>query len=115
MTKALIIEIVGEDVSVCLTNGQEVSEDEEVSQALAHCRASGDAEEACAYVRDHLGADFRTIARSEASGEYENRGATREEKQAVCEAIYFESSTDFSDEGTAELYLIWEAASRLAD
>ena len=115
MTKALVIELVGEDVSICLTNGQEVSVDEEVSTALAHCRASGDVEEACAYVRDHLGVDFRTIARNEATGEYENREASGEEKQAACEAIYFESSTDFSDEGNAELYLIWEAASRVED
>lgn len=36
-----------------------------------------------------LRVDFRTIARNEASGEYENREATAEEKRAVCVAIYF--------------------------
>lgn len=107
----LIIEICPAEpcASACLMDGREVSEDSAVADALADCRASGDCQPACEYVRDTLGVDFRIVARN-AAGEYENRAATAEEKQATAEAIYFESETDFSDERTAETYLIWDAA-----
>jgi len=76
---------------------------------LADCIRGGDAEPMCAYVRDHHAPAFRIIARN-AAGEYENREATAEEKAETCRAIYFDSETEFDDEETAELYLIWQAA-----
>lgn len=107
----LIIEISPREprASACLMNGASVAEDSEVAEAFADCLGSGDAQPACDYVRDHLGVDFRIVAMNEA-GAYENRAATAEEKAETCRAIYFESDTDFTDESTAETYLIWEAA-----
>lgn len=109
---ALIIEICPHEprASACLMNGAEVTTDSKVRDALADCRASGDCEPACEYVRDAMGVEFRIVARN-AAGEYENRLATAEEKAATARAIYFESEADFDDESTAETYLIWNAAS----
>lgn len=108
----LIIEVCPREprASVCLMSGADVSHDPEVSEHLADCRRSGDCEEACRFVLDHVGVEFRTVARN-AAGKYENRLATAEEKEATCRAIYSESDSDFSDESLAETYLVWEAAS----
>lgn len=76
---------------------------------IADCTASGDCEPACAYVRDHIGVQFRIIAKNE-SGAYENRIATESEVERTARAIYFESESDFSDMKVAALYLIWDAA-----
>lgn len=109
---ALIIEICPREprASACLMNGESYWSDQDVANDMRDCNASGDCQPACEYVRDVLGVEFRIIARN-AAGEYENRLATAEEKEATCRAIYFESETDFSDESKAETYLIWEAAS----
>lgn len=112
MTKPkLIIEICPREprASACLMSGDEVSSDAEVSAHLADCTRSGDNEEACRYVVRHVGVEFRTVARN-AAGVYENRLATADEKAETCRAIYFDSESDFSDEATAETYLVWEAA-----
>lgn len=107
----IIIEICPREprTSACLMNGDEVTADAEVSQHLADCNRSGDCEPACLYVLRHVGVEFRIVARN-AAGEYENRLATPEEKAATCRAIYFDSESDFSDEQTADTYLIWDAA-----
>ena len=76
---------------------------------IADCTASGDCEPACAYVRDHIGVQFRTIAKND-RGEYENRLATDSEIERTARAIYFDSESDFSDTNVAALYLIWNAA-----
>lgn len=86
---------------------------DDIAQHMADCRASGDCEEACRYIRDHVGVSWRIIARNEA-GEYENREATDEEKTATAKAIYFDSERDFTDIEWAEIYLIWSAAHDLA-
>jgi hypothetical protein len=110
MTK-LIIEICPREprTSACLMNGDEVSADPQVAQDLADCNRSGDCEPSCLYVLDHVGVEFRIVAKN-AQGEFENRIATAEEKEATCKAIYFDSDSDFSDERTAETYLVWDAA-----
>ncbi len=110
----LIIEISPNEprTSPCLMSGAEVGEDSEVAEALADCSASGDVQDACEYVRDVIGVEFRIVARNEA-GEYENRLATAAEKEATARAIYFESESDFADENLAEVYLIWDAACSL--
>lgn len=107
----LIIEICPREprASACLIDGQEVSADEQVASDLADCTRSGDCEPACEYVLEHVGVEFRIIARND-QGEYENRLATAEEKAETCRRIYFDSESDFSDEHTAETYLVWEAA-----
>ena len=101
-----IIELIGEDVTICDMNGESVANDPDI----ADCRASGDVEPACQYVRDSLGVEFRIVACNAATGEYENRLAYDSEIESVCRAIYFESESDFSDIDTAKLYLIWQAA-----
>lgn len=107
----LIIEICPKEprTSVCLMNGEELSSDGELAQHMADCNRSGDCEPACLYVLRHVGVEFRIVARN-ASGEFENRLATAEEKAETCRAIYFDSDSDFSDETTAETYLVWDAA-----
>jgi hypothetical protein len=108
----LIIEICPREprATACLMNGDEVSADPDVSTHFADCNRSGDCEQACLYVLDHVGVEFRIVARN-ARGKFENRLATPEEKAATCRAIYFDSESDFSNERTAETYLVWEAAS----
>ena len=112
----LIVEICPREprASACLINGEEVSADGEVARDLADCTRSGDCEPACLYVLDHVGVEFRIVARN-ADGEYENRLATAGEKQATAQAIYFDSSADFGNERTAETYLVWEAAHGVQD
>lgn len=107
----LIIEISPDEprASACLMDGSEVTADIEVYRAMRDCIKGGDAEPACTYVRDQLGVEFRIVAK-DAAGAYENRLATDAELQATCEAIYFESETDFSEQARAQAYLIWEAA-----
>lgn len=84
----------------------------EFESDIMDCNKSGDCEPACEFVRDQLKPEFRIVAK-DANGKYENRIATAKEKQATCEEIYFESETDFSDESTAETYLIWQMACNL--
>jgi hypothetical protein len=111
MTPApLIIEICPLEprASMCLANGESVLGSEHESDVL-DCTKSGDAEPACSFIRDHVGVEFRIVARN-AAGEYENRQATADEKAATARAIYFDSDADFSEESRAELYLIWSAA-----
>lgn len=116
MKPQIIIEICPNEprASACLMDGNDISTADEISEAMADCRRSGDCQPACEFVRDRIGVEFRIVARN-AAGEYENRLATPEEKEATCRAIYFESESDFSDESLAETYLIWEAASHCED
>lgn len=111
MTAKLIIDICPKEprTSPCLLDGSEVSQDQDVADALADCTRSGDCEPACLYVLDQIGVQFRIVARTK-SGKYRNRLATASEKAATCRAIYFESDADFTDERTAETYLVWDAA-----
>jgi hypothetical protein len=76
---------------------------------IINCTASGDCEPACGYVRDHIGVQFRIIAKND-RGEYENRPATESEIERTARAIYFDSESDLSDMNVAALYLIWDAA-----
>ena len=100
----LIIEICPHEPRAMFCN---VSDD--TRQDVLDCTKSGDAQPACDYIRDHIGVEFRIVAK-DSNGKYENRIATDQEKQATAESIYFESETDFSDVSLAETYLIWEAA-----
>lgn len=113
ITKPLIIEISPREprAEVYLANGESVKGSEYESDLL-DCIASGDVQEACEYVRDQIGVEFRIVAINPETGEYENRLATAAEKAETCRAIYFDSEADFSDESIADLYLIWEAASQ---
>lgn len=76
------------------------------------CTASGDCESACRYLKQAYDIDWRTVKRID--GEYQNVTANAEDKRKVCEEIYFDSESDFSDEELAEVYLIWEAAFNVA-
>lgn len=105
----ITIELSYEDANMCLTDGNSAYKSG-YKGAIDDCCASGDASGACDYIRDAVGVDWCIVAKDD-NGEYKNREATASEKQEVCEAIYFESDVDFSDEGTAETYLIWHAAS----
>lgn len=99
------------EVYACTIDGQSVKTDDDIMEALADCCSSGDVEQPCEYVRDQHKPEFRIVA-LDASGKYENRLATHEEKAAVCREIYFESDTDFeTDERWCDLYIIWQAAS----
>lgn len=112
MAARLIIEISPSEpnASAYLPDGRSCRADPEIAEALLDCTGSGDVEPACGFVRDTIKVDWRIVARN-AQGEYENRVATAAEKAATARAIYFESATDFEDEGDAEAYLIWSAAS----
>lgn len=79
---------------------------------ILDCTASGDCEPACRYVKQTYDIDWRMVKRID--GEYQNVTASAEDKRKVCEEIYFESESDFSDEELAEVYLIWQAAHDVA-
>lgn len=107
----LIIEIcpLEPHAIACLMSGAKLSDNPEMASDLADCARSGDCEPACQYIIDHVGVEFRIVARN-SRGKYVNRLATAAEKEATARAIYFESDSEFSDERTAETYLVWEAA-----
>lgn len=104
----ITIELSYEEASMCLVDGNSAYKSG-YKGAIDDCCASGDNEDACEYIRDTIGVDWCIVAK-DANGEYENREATAAEKQEVCEAIYYDSETDFSNEALAETYLIWYAA-----
>jgi len=107
----MIIEIHDEGAIVCTTEGEAPSG--EMLADLLDCCASGDCEDACRYVLSEYQPEFRIVRCVDKTcnpWKFENGIATAEEKQATCEAIYFESESDFSDEDLAEVYLIWQAA-----
>ena len=110
MKPNLVIEICPNEprATMCTMRGDDIAGSQWESD-IADCRASGDCQDACEYVLDDIGVKFEIIAQDE-SGKYVSRDATPAEKQATCEAIYFESETDFSDERWADIYLVWEAA-----
>ena len=83
-------------------------------EPLLDCTGPGDAQPACEYVRDQIGAVFQIVAKNDFNGLYENRYATRQEIQDTCKALYFDSDADFSEDDTCAMYLIWEAACNLA-
>lgn len=86
---------------------------EEHEQDLLDCTGPGDAQEACEYVRDRIGVEFRIVAKN-ANGVYKNRKARKAELKKTCRAIYFDSDADFSDPDTCATYLIWEAANNFS-
>lgn len=106
----LIIEICPREPrsEVILINGESVA-GSDFEQDLIDCTGPGDAQNACEYILDQIGVEFRIVAQNSA-GKYENRLATAAEKRETCEKIYFESNSDFSDERLVEIYLVWEAA-----
>jgi hypothetical protein len=96
-------------IELCLSGSVTViCEDETTLEHLRDCNVSGDCEPACRYVLDHCNPEFRIVKK--VNGEYQNVVASPEDKRSICEYIYFESDTDFSDEDKANLYLVWEAA-----
>lgn len=111
-SEMIIIEIspIEGRASACLIDGSEIASDADILADMKDCNKSGDCEDACQFVIDQIGVEFRIVARDE-KGNYENRLATDDEKQQTCESIYFDSETDFSDIDKAELYLVWQAAS----
>ena len=75
------------------------------------CNRSGDAEPACRFILDAYKPEFRIVRK--VRGKYQNVIAFSEEKSQVCREIYGGSETNFNDEGNANLYLVWAAASDL--
>jgi len=109
-TIAMIIELsTCGSVSACNDNGSEL--EGELLSDLHDCCSSGDCEDSCLYVINQHKPEFRIVKMID--GEYQNVIASPEDKQAICETIYFESESDFSDESLAELYIVWEAAANL--
>lgn len=110
----IIIEIVGDELYACDMLGDEITPSHPVWDDLADCCTSGDCEDACQFVIDQVGVEFRCIGRNANNG-VENRLAIDADLQQVCEAIYFESDTDFSDRDNAELYAVWQAANNIIE
>jgi hypothetical protein len=75
------------------------------------CTASGDCEPACRYVLETYNIEYRTVKNID--GKYQSVIASPDDKKNVCESIYFESDTDFTDEESCDLYLVWEAANQV--
>jgi hypothetical protein len=93
MINNLVLQIFAGDIAwscISLLNGESVRGSEYESD-LRDCIKTGDCQQACD----------------------ENRLATDSEMKATCEAIYFESDSDFTDMRLAQIYLVWDAASEL--
>lgn len=95
-------------VDCCTMDGDDISEESDLFQDLLDCCGPGDVSGACLHILEKYKPEFRIVRKT--GGHYENVVASKEEKQAVCEVIYCCSNTDFSEEDTAEMYLIWEAS-----
>jgi len=108
---SFIIEIWHEYAYACTLSGDELSGD--MREAMLDCIKTGDCEEACRYVLEVYSPQFRVVKKVD--GEYRNVLASTEDKREVCEAIYYDSESDFQDEDSADLYLVWEAASELTN
>lgn len=93
-------------VMACTNDGGTLLGD--ILDDMLDCTASGDCEPACRYVQETYTIDWRIVKRID--GKYQNVTASAEDKRKVCEEIYFESESDFSDEKLSEVYLIWQAA-----
>lgn len=81
---------------------------QELHADLIDCNKPGDVENSCQYILDHWKPEFRIVKMLD--GRYQNVIASDVDKQELCESIYFDSDTDFSDSDNSELYLVWEAA-----
>jgi len=105
----LIIELLQEDAMICTSRGNPLSG--ATLRDLKDCNASGDCENACrAFIAKHK-IEWRTVKMINAS--YKNVLASPFDKMAVCENIYFDSSANFENEDTANLYLIWYCAGQI--
>lgn len=109
-----VIEISGGEISVSLANGESAVFGNGLADWL-DCVKPGDVQEMCEFIRDGRKVEFRVMGRNPITDEIENQAATALDKRLACESIYFDSETDFSDERTAEAYLIWQAASQIED
>jgi len=87
----------------------DVSEESDLAGDLKDCTGQGDAEDSCRYVARAYDVQF-VIADKDL--DFERRPATEEEIRETCDAIYFDSDSDFTDSDLAEVYLIWEAANQ---
>lgn len=93
-------------VTVCKMDGEMI--DGDALNDLMDCTGSGDAEGPCQYVLEHHKPEFRIVKKVD--GEYKNVLADADDKRKVCEELYGDSDTDFTDEDNANLYIVWEAA-----
>ena len=114
MRAQLIIELIGCEISFCASDGKELTKRHKIARDLLDCARTGDCEQSCKFVLSQYKIDWRMIVKSEA-GEYENVTASKEVKETVARAIYFASDADFSNENTAELYLLWQVASEFKE
>lgn len=104
---SFIIELYdGEGTSPYNPDGSEING--QILEDLLDCTRSGDMTHACLYVLGVHKPEFRIVKWID--GGFKNVIATPEDKQKVCESIYFDSDVDFSDESRANLYLVWDAA-----
>lgn len=81
---------------------------EDFETDILDCTKSGDTEDSCKYILTRYNPAFRIVKMLD--GRYRNVVASFRDKQELCESIYFDSDTDFSDTDNSELYLIWESA-----
>ena len=95
-------------VGLCYMNGSDLREDSDLVRDLEKCSGGGDIEGPSQYILDAYKPVFRTVRKT--SEGYKNVLASAEEKRQVCEHVYFDSESDFSDESNCDLYLVWEAA-----
>jgi Fe-S-cluster-containing dehydrogenase component len=107
--QSFIIELSLPDcVSVCRLNGSRIRPTSTLGQDLLDCVKSGDCEPACRYVLETYKPQIRIV--KQVNGQYANVLASAEDMIGVCEAIYFESETDFNNTDNCALYLLWQAA-----
>lgn len=80
---------------------------------ILDCASQGDCQEACEYILDNYDVDFH-ICRI-IDGEGSIYSASIAEKSFICRENACDSESDFTDEPTADMYLVWFAAGNLKD
>ena len=92
---------------------ESADDSEKLESDLLDCTGPGNAEDACQYILDQWKPQFRIVKLID--GRYRNVIASDKDKQEICESIYFDSDTDFSDTDNSELYIVWETAHQFAN
>lgn len=107
----LLIEIAFDPYCSIMTEAGKALTGEVLAHAL-DCTQPGDVEPAVRFLREKYKIEWR-IVKQITPGKYQNVIASASDKQKISEAIYFESDEDYTDEETAEIYLIWDACETL--
>ena len=104
----LVVEFYRNELSGLWDADGSASVDKQVQIDISDAVDSGCKSAGCQLIRDYHNIDYQIVKNCN-NGEMKNFVATKDEKQAVCNAIWQDDSIDFSNEFIAEEHLLWAA------